>query len=222
MNLKSADNYEIIQKYFAGLTDVQLNRFERLQSLYSYWNERINVVSRKDIEHLYTRHVLHSLSIAKIFTFLPEAQILDAGTGGGFPTVPLAIMFPETNFTAVDAIGKKIKVLEDIAKNLELTNINPKQERVENIDGQFDFVICRAVTNLPDFVDWIKIKIKPVMSHAVPNGIICLKGGDLTEEIQNTVKKYSFSPKQIIEYSISDFFEENFFETKKIVYVKMI
>jgi len=217
MNLKSADNYEIIKKYFPGLTDIQQNRFERLQSLYSYWNERINVVSRKDIDHLYTRHILHSLSIAKIFTFLPETQILDVGTGGGFPTVPLAIMFPETNFTAVDAIGKKIKVLEAIAKNLELTNIDPKQERAENIDSRFDFVIGRAVTNLPDFVDWIKTKIKPGIS----NGIICLKGGDLTDEIQNTIKKYSFSPDQIIEYPISNFFEESFFETKKIVYLKI-
>jgi 16S rRNA (guanine527-N7)-methyltransferase len=215
----NVDNYEIVKKYFPGLTDIQSSRFERLQSLYSHWNERINVVSRKDIEHLYIRHILHSLSIAKIFTFLPDAQILDAGTGGGFPAVPLAIMFPETNFTAVDAIGKKIRVLEDIAKNLELTNIEARQERAENISGKFDFITGRAVTNLPDFVDLVKTKLKPAMFHDVPNGIICLKGGDLTDEIQKTVEKYSFSPEQITEYSISDFFEENFFETKKIIHI---
>jgi 16S rRNA (guanine527-N7)-methyltransferase len=213
------DSYEIIEKYFPGLADVQLKRFEQLQSLYSYWNERINIVSRKDIEHLYTRHILHSLSIAKIFTFAPGADILDVGTGGGFPVVPLAIMFPETHFTAIDSIGKKIKALEDIVKTLKLTNIVAKQERAENINQKFDFVTGRAVTNLPDFVGWVKKNIKHSAIHNVPNGIICLKGGDLTGEIQDTVKKYSLSPKQIVEYQISDFFEESFFETKKIVYV---
>jgi 16S rRNA (guanine527-N7)-methyltransferase len=209
------DSYEIIKKYFPKLTDMQLHCFEQLQGIYSHWNERINVVSRKDIEHLYTRHVLHSLSIARIFTFLPGSDILDVGTGGGFPVVPLAIMFPETNFTAIDSIGKKIKVLEDVAENLKLTNITAKQERAENITGKFDFVTGRAVTNLPDFVGWVKKNIK----HSVPNGIICLKGGDLSDEIQNTVKKYSLSPSQIIEYHISDFFEESFFETKKVIYI---
>jgi 16S rRNA (guanine527-N7)-methyltransferase len=215
------DSYEIIKKYFTGLSDVRLNRFESLQSLYSYWNERINVVSRKDIEHLYTRHILHSLSIAKIFTFLPGAHVLDVGTGGGFPVVPLAIMFPETDFTAIDSVGKKIKVLEDVVKNLELTNITVKQERAETVSGKFDFVIGRAVTNLPDFVGWVRKNIKTDMIHAVSNGIICLKGGDLTEEIRDTVKKYSLLPEQVIEYRISDFFEESFFETKKIVYLKI-
>jgi 16S rRNA (guanine527-N7)-methyltransferase len=213
------DSYEIIEKYFPGLADVQLKRFEQLQSLYSYWNERINVVSRKDIEHLYTRHILHSLSIAKIFTFASGADILDVGTGGGFPVVPLAIMFPETHFTAIDSIGKKIKALEDIVKTLKLTNIVAKQERAENINQKFDYVTARAVTNLPDFVGWVRKNIKYSAIHDVPNGIICLKGGDLTNEIQETVKKYSLSSKQIIEYQISDFFEESFFETKKIIYV---
>ncbi|MDR1130760.1 MAG: 16S rRNA (guanine(527)-N(7))-methyltransferase RsmG, partial [Prevotellaceae bacterium] len=207
---------------FPKLTDMQLHRFEQLQGLYSQWNERINVVSRKDIEHLYTRHVLHSLSIARIFSFLSGADILDVGTGGGFPVVPLAIMFPETNFTAIDSVGKKIKVLEDVIKNLKLTNINAKQERAENISGKFDFVTGRAVTNLPDFVGWVRKNINPAMIHDFPNGIICLKGGDLSDEIQNTVKKYSLSPSQIIEYHISDFFEENFFETKKIIYIQGI
>ncbi|MDR2410531.1 MAG: 16S rRNA (guanine(527)-N(7))-methyltransferase RsmG [Bacteroidales bacterium] len=213
------DSYKIIEKYFPELTDVQLKQFEQLQSLYSQWNERINVISRKDIEHLYTRHILHSLSIAKIFTFAAGADIIDVGTGGGFPVVPLAIMFPETHFIAIDSIGKKIKALEDVAKNLKLTNIVAKQERAENITQKFDFVTGRAVTNLPDFVGWVKKNIKHSAVHDVPNGIICLKGGDLANEIQSTAQKYSLSPKQIIEYQISDFFEENFFETKKIIYV---
>jgi 16S rRNA (guanine527-N7)-methyltransferase len=211
------DSCEIITKYFPGLADAQLKRFEQLQSLYSYWNERINVVSRKDIEHLYTRHVLHSLSIAKIFTFAPETEILDVGTGGGFPVVPLAIMFPETRFMAIDSIGKKIKALDDVSKNLGLTNIVAKHERAENISEKFDYVTGRAVTNLPDFVGWVRKNIK----QTVPNGIICLKGGNLNEEIQETVKKYSLSPEQVNEYNISDFFEESFFETKKIIYLKI-
>jgi 16S rRNA (guanine527-N7)-methyltransferase len=213
------DSYEIIEKYFPELADIQLKRFEQLQGIYSYWNERINVVSRKDIGHLYSRHILHSLAIAKIFTFMPGADILDVGTGGGFPVVPLAVMFPETHFTAIDSVGKKIKVLEDVAKNLKLTNITAKHERAENISKKFDFVTGRAVTNLPDFVGWVGKNIKRTMIHSVPNGIICLKGGDLSEEIQNTVKKYSLLPKQVIEYSISDFFEESFFDTKKIIYI---
>jgi 16S rRNA (guanine527-N7)-methyltransferase len=214
------DNYEIIEKYFTGLADIQLERFERLQSLYLYWNDRINVVSRKDIDHLYTRHILHSLSIAEIFTFAPGTEILDVGTGGGFPVVPLAIMFPDTNFMAIDSVGKKIKVVENVVKSLDLTNIVAKQERAENIVKKFDFVIGRAVTNLSDFVGWTKKNVKHTANHTTANGIVCLKGGDLTEEIQNTVKKYSFSPEQIIEYQISDFFEESFFETKKVVYLK--
>jgi 16S rRNA (guanine527-N7)-methyltransferase len=215
------ENYEIIKKYFTELEDVQLVRFERLLNLYSYWNERINVVSRKDIEHLYTRHVLHSLSIAKIFTFLPGADVLDIGTGGGFPVIPLAIMFPETRFTAIDSTGKKIKVLENVFKDLDLNNIVAKHERAENIVEKFDFVTGRAVTNLPDFVGWAEKNIKRSMIHAVPNGIICLKGGDLSNEIRDTIKKYSLSPEQIIEYHISDFFDEGFFETKKIVFLSV-
>jgi 16S rRNA (guanine527-N7)-methyltransferase len=216
------DNYEIIIKYFPKLTDIRLQRFEQLQNLYSKWNERINVVSRKDIEHLYTRHILHSLAIAKIFTFLPGANILDVGTGGGFPVVPLAIMFPETNFIAIDSIGKKIKVLENIIKDIKLTNIDARQERAENITEKFDFVTGRAVTNLPDFTGWVGKNIKSKMIHTIPNGIICLKGGDLTDEIQNTIKEYSLLPTQIIEYHISDFFEESFFETKKIIYIQKL
>jgi 16S rRNA (guanine527-N7)-methyltransferase len=214
------DSYDIIEKYFPKLADIRLKQFEQLQSIYSYWNERINVVSRKDIEHLYTRHILHSLSIAKIFTFMPGAEILDVGTGGGFPVVPLAIMFPDSHFTAIDSIGKKIKVLESVAITLNLTNITAKHERAENIGRKFDFVTGRAVTNLPDFVGLVGKNIKHTMIHSVPNGIICLKGGDLSEEIQNTVKKYALSPEQVTEYLISDFFEESFFDTKKIVYVK--
>jgi 16S rRNA (guanine527-N7)-methyltransferase len=220
MGVKIIENSEIIIKYFPTLADIQLQRFEQLQDLYSKWNERINVVSRKDIEHLYTRHILHSLAIAGIFTFLPGTEILDVGTGGGFPVIPLAIMFPETNFTAIDSIGKKIKVLESVIKNLKLTNVNARQERAENITEKFDFVTGRAVTNLPDFTGWVRKNIKPDMIHAVPNGIICLKGGDLTDEIQSTIKKYSLLPAQIIEYHISDFFKESFFETKKVIYIQ--
>jgi 16S rRNA (guanine527-N7)-methyltransferase len=209
------DNYEIINKYFSNIPDTQLEQFKRLQTLYSQWNECINVVSRKDIEHLYTRHILHSLSIAKIFTFLPNIDVLDVGTGGGFPAIPLAIMFPETNFTAIDSIGKKIKVVDDVAKNLGLTNVVAKHERAENIIEKFDYVICRAVTNLSDFVGLTLKNLK----NTVPTGVICLKGGDLTGEIQTTVKKYSLSTQKIVEYKISDFFEEEFFDTKKLLFL---
>jgi 16S rRNA (guanine527-N7)-methyltransferase len=215
------DCYEIIIKYFPGLADTQLAQFERLQYLYAYWNERINIVSRKDIEHLYTRHVLHSLAIARIFAFASGAEVLDVGTGGGFPVVPLAIMFPETNFTAIDSVGKKIKALDDISRNLGLTNIVAKQQRAENIVEKFDFITGRAVTNLPDFVGWIRNNIKHSSMHAIPNGIICLKGGDLTDEIHDTLKKYSLSSEQIVEYRISDFFEEDFFETKRVIFLSM-
>ncbi|MDR1583510.1 MAG: 16S rRNA (guanine(527)-N(7))-methyltransferase RsmG [Prevotellaceae bacterium] len=197
---------------------MQLDQFKRLQTLYTQWNERINVVSRKDIEHLYTRHVLHSLSIAKIFAFLPGTDILDVGTGGGFPVIPLAIMFPETNFTAIDSIGKKIKVVDDVAKNLGLSNIMAKHERAENIVEKFDFVICRAVTGLSGFVGMVRKNLK----NTDPSGIICLKGGDLTNEIQTAVKKHFFSTNQITEYQISDFFEEDFFDTKKIIFINFL
>ncbi|MDR0385149.1 MAG: 16S rRNA (guanine(527)-N(7))-methyltransferase RsmG [Prevotellaceae bacterium] len=209
------DSCEILGKYFPHLADIQTERFEQLKDLYSGWNRRINVISRKDIDYLYTRHILHSLSIAKIFAFEPMTEILDIGTGGGFPAVPLAIMFPETNFTAIDSVGKKIKVLEDVVKNLGLTNVAAKHERAENISEKFDFVTGRAVAGLPDFVGMAVKNIK----RSIPGGIICLKGGDLTEELQNTVKKYSMPPCRITEYQISDFFEESFFATKKIIHL---
>lgn len=213
--------YDIIKKYFPAITDVQEKQFKSLQNLYSYWNEQINVISRKDIDHLYERHILHSLAIAKIVTFLPEATILDVGTGGGFPTIPLAILFPETNFTAIDSIGKKIKVVENISAELGLQNVCSKQERAENIKTKFDFVLARAVTNLPDFIGWVKNKVKFGGKHALPNGVICLKGGDIENEIKDTLKKYSLSPSQVEEYNISDYFSEDFFETKKIIYIQV-
>jgi 16S rRNA (guanine527-N7)-methyltransferase len=216
------DSYEIIEKYFTSLTDGQTTKFVRLRQAYDKWNGKINVVSRKDIDCLYTRHVLHSLAIARIFSFRPGTEILDVGTGGGFPAVPLAIMFPETRFTAVDSIGKKIMVLNDVIADLGLSNIVARQERAENIREKFDFVTCRAVTNLSDFAEWVKGKIKSVSKHDFPNGIICLKGGDLTAEIQNAVTKHALSTEQFVEYHISDFFDENFFETKKIIYIKNI
>ncbi|MDR1895431.1 MAG: 16S rRNA (guanine(527)-N(7))-methyltransferase RsmG, partial [Prevotellaceae bacterium] len=174
------DNSEVIKKYFTELSEVQINRFDRLKSLYSCWNERINVISRKDITNLYIKHVLHSLAIAKTVSFLPDAQILDIGTGGGFPAIPLAILFPDARFTAIDSTGKKIKVVENISQALNLNNIEAKQERAENIRQTFDFVVGRAVTNLPDFTGLGINKIKQQTTPATPtNGIICLKGGDL-------------------------------------------
>jgi len=213
-------NSDIIYKYFDNLTQAQKNKFEQLKDLYCSWNEKINIISRKDIDHLYEKHILHSLAIAKIVSFIPNAKILDVGTGGGFPSIPLAILFPETHFTAIDSIAKKIKVVESISQSIALNNITAKQERAENIKNKFDFVVCRAVTNLPDYVAWVKKKVEFGGKHALPNGIICLKGGDLREEIAETLTKHSLKPSQIIEYQISDFFEETFFETKKILYIQ--
>jgi 16S rRNA (guanine527-N7)-methyltransferase len=202
-----------ILKYFPNLTDVQKEQFEKLDFLYHDWNEKINVISRKDIDALYTKHILHSLGIAKIIKFEPGTYVLDVGTGGGFPGIPLAILFPETRFHLIDIIAKKIKVVQAVAEGLELKNIKAEQLRAENVKGDFDFIVSRAVTNMPDFVSWVKNKIKNNNKHELKNGILYLKGGDLTEELKDFPKA--------TEYNLADYFEDEFFETKKVVHVPL-
>ena len=204
---------EEILKYFPNLTDIQKQQFEKLEELYQDWNAKINVISRKDIDELYTKHVLHSLAIAKIQKFEPGTYVLDVGTGGGFPGIPLAILFPETRFYLIDVIAKKIKVVQDVAEALELKNVKAEQIRAENVKGDFDFIVSRAVTNMPDFVSWIKDKIKKQNKHELKNGILYLKGGDLTEELKDFPKA--------TEYNISGFFDNEFFETKKVVHLPL-
>ena len=203
---------EII-KYFPNLTDVQKEQFAKLEALYIEWNAKINVISRKDIDELYTRHVLHSLGIAKVMDFKPGADVMDVGTGGGFPGMPLAILFPETNFYLIDVIAKKIKVVQEVANGLGLKNVKAEQKRAETVNRDFDFVVSRAVTNMPDFVKWVRGKIKKEQNHDLPNGILYLKGGDLTEELQVFQK--------VTLYNLSDYFEGEFFETKKVVHLAM-
>lgn len=202
-----------ILKYFPNLTDIQKEQFEKLDFLYHDWNEKINVISRKDIDALYTKHILHSLGIAKIINFEPGTYVLDVGTGGGFPGIPLAILFPETRFYLIDIIAKKIKVVQAVAEGLELKNVKAEQMRAENVKGDFDFIVSRAVTNMPDFVSWVKTKIKKNNKHEMKNGILYLKGGDLTEELKDFPKA--------TEYNLADFFEDEFFETKKVVHLPL-
>ncbi|MFV5691515.1 16S rRNA (guanine(527)-N(7))-methyltransferase RsmG [Flavobacterium sp. LT1R49] len=202
-----------ILKYFPYLTDIQKEQFAKLDLLYHDWNEKINVISRKDIDALYTKHILHSLGIAKIIKFEPGTYVLDVGTGGGFPGIPLAILFPETRFFLIDIIAKKIKVVQAVAEALELKNVKAEQLRAENVKGDFDFIVSRAVTNMPDFVSWVKTKIKKNNKHELKNGILYLKGGDLTEELKDFPKA--------TEYNLADFFEDEFFETKKVVHVPL-
>lgn len=206
---------KLIQKYFPKLTEDQIKQFSALKSIYENWNNQINVISRKDIDNFYERHVLHSLAIAHIMRFNSDADVLDLGTGGGFPGIPLAIMFPQTNFLLVDSIGKKITVVNNIATELGLKNVTGIHERAEKIKKQFDFIVSRAVTNMPEFMLLTKNKFKPKSLHPFPNGILYLKGGDLTEEL-NSLRNFHK------EYLISDFFKEEFFETKKVVYVKCV
>ncbi|MGD1945604.1 MAG: 16S rRNA (guanine(527)-N(7))-methyltransferase RsmG [Croceivirga sp.] len=202
---------EILLKYFQQLTDTQIARFEKLEELYQDWNKKINVVSRKDIDELYLRHVLHSLGIAQVQRFNEGADILDVGTGGGFPGIPLAILFPGTNFTMVDAIGKKIKVVNEVVEGLELANVKTFHTRVEQLPDLFDFIVSRAVAAMPTFVHWTKGKIKKEPAHEIRNGILYLKGGDLSEELRH------YRNAQI--FDLSDYFDEDFFETKKVVYL---
>lgn len=202
-----------ILKYFPNLSDNQIEQFQKLDFLYHDWNEKINVISRKDIDSLYTKHILHSLAIAKVNRFEPGTYVLDVGTGGGFPGIPLAILFPETRFYLIDVIAKKIKVVQAVAEALELKNVKAEQIRAENVKGDFDFIVSRAVTNMPDFVSWVKTKIKKQSKHELKNGILYLKGGDLTEELKDFPKA--------TEYNISDFFDDEFFETKKVVHLPL-
>jgi 16S rRNA (guanine527-N7)-methyltransferase len=204
---------EILIKYFPAITPAQQQQFGQLQELYTLWNNQINVISRKDIDLLYERHVLHSLGIAKVMTFLPGENVLDVGTGGGFPGIPLAILFPETNFHLVDSIGKKIKVVTEVTTALGLKNVRATHARAEEIKEQFDFVVSRAVTQLKDFYPWVKGKFKKQSTNKLPNGILYLKGGDLTQEIAD-------AGLAVQQYHLKDYFEEEFFETKQVIYVK--
>ena len=204
---------KILEKYFPELTENQKNQFDRLLSLYTEWNAKINVISRKDIDELYIRHVLHSLGIAKVQPFLPRAQVLDVGTGGGFPGIPLAILFPETQFHLVDSIGKKITVVKAVADALGLDNVRATHARAETVSDHYDFIISRAVTRMEPFVDWVRRRVTKKSNHKLANGILYLKGGDLSEELA------SF-PKAGI-YPLSDYFEEDFFETKSVVHLPL-
>ncbi len=204
---------DLILSYFPELTSKQIEQFSKLQELYVHWNEQINVISRKDTENFYERHVLHSLGIAKVIQFKKDTKIMDVGTGGGFPGIPLAILFPDCDFLLVDSIGKKIKVVNEVAHELGLKNVTGIHERAEKVAGSFDFVVSRAVTQMPEFITWVKNKVSKTSKNSLPNGILYLKGGDLSEEMK-TVKQWSK------EYKLKDFFEGEFFETKKVVYVK--
>jgi len=200
-----------ILKQFPELSQNQINQFCQLESLYQNWNSKINVISRKDIDELYTRHVLHSLGIAKIIEFKPGSKIMDVGTGGGFPGIPLAILFPEVDFYLIDIIAKKIKVVNEVASSLALKNVKAEQKRAEIVNQEFDFIVSRAVTNMPDFVSWVNGKIKKKSKHELQNGILYLKGGDLTDELKHF--------KKAEQYNLSDFFKDEFFDTKKVVHL---
>lgn len=205
---------EIVTKYFTGLTDQQINQFGQLGSLYHEWNSKINVISRKDIEQLYERHVLHSLAIAKIIRFKPGTSVLDVGTGGGFPGIPLAILFPETSFLLIDSIGKKIKVVNEVASALNLTNVKAEHIRVEDVHQKFDFVVSRAVTAFPRFVEMVQNKVAAKSNNELPNGILYLKGGVFEEEI-NPYKQH------LQVYNLQSFFQEEFFETKRLIHMTL-
>ena len=201
---------QIIHKYFPDLTEKQIQQFSDLENLYEHWNAQINVISRKDTDALYTNHVLHSLAIAKVIDFEKGTKILDVGTGGGFPGIPLAILFPETDFLLVDSIGKKIKVVNEVSAALGLTNVRTMHERAENINETFDFAVSRAVTNMTDFKKWVKGKFIKTHNNTLNNGILYLKGGDLSEELRGISH---------VKYNLSEFFHEDYFVSKKIIYI---
>lgn len=205
---------EIIYKYFSNLTSQQKQYFEKLDALYQDWNQKINVVSRKDVELLYERHVLHSLGIAKVMGFKSMARVMDVGAGGGFPGIPLAILFPDTEFYLVDSIGKKIRVVNEVIEGLGLKNIKAEQVRMEQVDDEFDFIINRAVAPLKTLLHWTRGKVYKSGNHDLDNGMLSLKGGDLTEEIKEANAK-----KKAKVFELKDYFEEEFFETKKVLYV---
>ncbi len=212
-NAKIMMKAEIVFKYFPNLSEIQKFQFIQLENLYKDWNLKINVVSRKDIDELYLRHVLHSLGIAKVQEFKPNSSILDVGTGGGFPGIPLAILFPESQFTLVDSIGKKIKVVQEVIDGLQLKNVIALNSRVEDLNSQFDFIVSRAVAAMPTFVHWVNGRIKKESVHERKNGILYLKGGNLSEELENYKTAQTFD--------LTDYFTEDFFETKKVVYLPL-
>lgn len=203
---------EQILEYFPNLTPKQIEQFQAIGGLYREWNDKINVVSRKDIDELYTNHILHSLAIAKVMPFADGSSVLDVGTGGGLPGIPLAILFPNVQFHLVDSIGKKIKVVEGVAQGLGLTNVKAEQKRAEELHETYDFVVSRAVTAMPRFAEWIRGKFNKANNNPLPNGLLYLKGGDLTEELADF-------PNAVL-YPIADFFRDDFFETKKVVYLE--
>lgn len=202
----------LILSYFPDLTKKQREQFDRLQELYEDWNAKINVISRKDMDQFYIHHVLHSLGIAKVMSFQPDTKVLDIGTGGGFPGIPLAILFPDTHFHLVDSIGKKITVVKEVARALKLSNVEAQQIRAEELIRKYDFVISRAVTRMVNFYPWVKGKIKREDFNEFQNGILYLKGGDVDEEMEELDKSY-------VTYHLNDYFKEEFFETKKVVYM---
>ena len=206
---------EKLLKYFPDLSQQQLDQYELLAKEFLSWNEKINLISRKDTENLFEHHILHSLAIAKVCKFKPQCEVMDIGTGGGFPGLPLAIIFPETKFYLVDSIGKKIKVVQALIETLGLKNVKAEQIRAENVNRQFDFIVSRAVTYLPDFMQWTKGKISKIQYHDLANGVLYLKGGDLTEELSTIKNKIKI-------YDIDNYFEEEFFQTKKVIHVKCV
>lgn len=201
---------QIIKKYFPHLSEKQLQQFSDLQEIYGYWNAKINVISRKNIDAIYTNHVLHSLAIAKVIQFKQGTTVLDIGTGGGFPGIPLAILFPDSNFLLVDSIGKKIKVVNEVRRAIRLTNVRTMHNRAEKINETFDFIVSRAVTNMTNFNQWVKGKFNKKHNNSLNNGILYLKGGDLSEELRGISH---------IKYNISQFFDEAFFETKNVIFI---